>query len=227
MSSMLEEHHKRLAMFQRSHPHIKKIVLNDDQPKFGSYVPLEDFWPHGHSDQTEDQTQDESKPRMLNSRVHLSMLNSRHQLSLINKESMPWSPEGRSLGTWSKAGHRHRHHRGTTFLDKAANIAKPEKEANATRAHVASKEMLMKKVISNTTNSSKVATEVRAAAAKVPSKVHATSSNATTLAKVVMEAKSANSSNAATPAKVAAPSNSSKVAALINTTTDKEPGKKK
>merc|ERR1719160_1325028 len=97
---------------------MKKVVLKDDNDNsnFASYVPLEDFWPHGHPDGP----QVESKPVMLNSRA---------QLSLLRKEAMPWSPEHRALGSRSKHHHQHQHHHNAAFLEKSKNATKTEKPA--------------------------------------------------------------------------------------------------
>lgn len=106
MSDELEEHHKRLSLFRLGHPRMKKVVLKEDQTSsdFAAFVPLEDFWPHGHPSQP----QEDSKPVMLNSRA---------ELSLLRKDAMPWSPEHRSLGSRSKHHHR-RHHHNAALLEK-------------------------------------------------------------------------------------------------------------
>jgi len=217
MSSMLEEHHKRLALFRLGHPRMKKVVLNDDQakPDFASFVPLEDFWPHGHTDQAEEE--EESKPVR-------KMLNSHAELSLLRKDAMPWSPEHRSLGSRSKHHHHHKHH-NAALLSIHKNVTKTEMSANVTKQESA------KQIAANASTSSKVVsvkTKVVAvkngttgnasATSKVVTPTNAKLINATTPAKVVTPA------NTTAPAKVAAPSNSSKATAPVKVA---EPAKKK
>lgn len=235
MTAMLEEHHKRLSLFRMGHPRMSKVVLKDDQAKsdsdFAAYVPLEDFWPHGHDEKSQE-SEEHSKPVMLNSHA---------ELSLLRRNAMPWSAEQRSRG---KGGHRHhhRHHHSTAFLEQNKNSTKTEKQSNVEKAAIPSKGAAITKVPANTTksskiqsfmkewpstpilpvntntsNSSKVVAEPKPEAAKEPSKANATS-------KVAAEAETARSSNATTPAKVVAASNSSKTAAGVKT---KEPAKRK
>lgn len=200
MSDALEEHHKRLSLFRLNHPRMKKVVLKEDvtDSDFASYVPLEDFWPHGHANQPNDN----SKPVMLNSRA---------ELSLLRKEAMPWSPEHRSLGSRSKHHHQHQHHHNAAFLEKSKNATKTEKPATmavktgkSAMLVEAKKKSVLTKTTVNITASKAHNMEV---AAKKKAAVNITASSRTTTA---INKTSANASKAGS--KVVALSNSSKFA---------------
>lgn len=182
MSDALEEHQKRLSLFRMSHPRMTKVVLKDDQadPNFASYVPLEDFWPHGHPDEA----REDSKPVMLNSPT---------QLSLLRRDAMPWSPEHRSLGSRSK--HHHRRHHSAALLEKKKKATKIDKAATA------GKDVETKtKVVAN------ISTSLNATIAVNATSVNATKAGS----KATAPGKSATATNVTKSAKVAAPLNSSK-----------------
>lgn len=226
-ASMLEQHNKKLALFRMGHPIMKKVVLKDDEPKFEASVSLDDFWPHGHDAKQYDSEED-SMPRKP------VMLNSRSQLSLLKKDAFPWSAERRSKG--GHRHHHHRHHHSAALLDHKKNITKMEQnsttvkknstkaEKNSTKAPVAPAALnatSVKKVSTNKTNASKVATsqEAKATTASTSSKASPTMPS-----KVTPTAKNVTSRNATEAAKVVAPSHLSKTAAAEKT---KESGKKK
>lgn len=215
MADALEEHQKRLSLFRMGHPRMKKIILQDDRSDsdFASYVPLEDFWPHGHPDADADESS------LVNSKP--VMLNSRSQLSLLRKEAMPWSPEHRSLGSRSKHHHKHRNHHSAVFLEKRKNATKVEKTA------AAKDDVAAKKSVANLTAIAVNAT-TRTNASKAGFKANASKAgfNAPTAVKPVT---SSGFTNATKPAKVVALSkstklNSTKVVAAVKAL---EPAEKK
>lgn len=103
-ASMLAKEQKQLSLLRQKKRMSKVQLKDDDEPRFDSYVPLEEYW--GKEDHAEPE-----KPRMLNSK-HLSMLKS---------SAEPWS---RAAGR--HGAHRHHKARKVAAMAQTKNTTKPE-----------------------------------------------------------------------------------------------------